>query len=49
VRTEDEEIMKEIRGEYDILKKLNHPNLIRGIEIFDSEANMSIVMEKANG
>jgi serine/threonine protein kinase len=49
VRTEDEEIRGEIQREYEVLKVLNHPNLIRGVEIFDVDNQISIVMDKVDG
>ncbi len=40
---------KTIRKEIDILLRLNHPNVIRLFEIFESERNVCLIMELVAG
>ena len=44
-----QELLKELRNEIDILKGLDHPNIVRAIETFEYKGEISIVMELCSG
>jgi len=41
--------MKEVQSEVEILEKLDHPNVVKLIEVFDDESKFYIVMELITG
>ena len=45
----DDEFVEEVRNEVKILRTLHHPNIVRVYDLFESEAEIYIVMEYCSG
>lgn len=48
-RVTDESFVSELKNEIDILKKLDHPHIVRAIETFEHKNQIFIVMELCEG
>ena len=44
-----EEELNKLRKEYDFLKDIDHPNIIKIYELFETEKSIYLIMEKCNG
>jgi len=45
----DDDVIEEFRNEVDIIRKLDHPNIVKMFETYESFETMSIVMELCSG
>lgn len=48
-RVQDEKFIKELRNEIDILKSLDHPNIVRAIETFEYKGQICFLMDLCTG
>ena len=48
-RVTDKNFLAELRNEIDILKRLDHPHIVRAIETFEHKDQISIIMELCSG
>jgi len=48
-RVSDPAMIQELRNEIEILKALDHPNIVRAIETFEYHLNIGIIMELCTG
>jgi hypothetical protein len=48
-RITDPKFLEELRNEIDVLKSLDHPNVVRAIETFEQRNQLCIVMELCSG
>ena len=43
------DFVEELRNEIDILKSLDHPNIVKAYEVFEKKSQIYIVMELCSG
>lgn len=48
-RVTDEQLVEELQNEIDILKSMDHPNIVRALETYDYRNNSCIVLELCEG
>lgn len=48
-RLQDEKFIQELRNEIDILKSLDHPNIVRAIETFEYKGQIGFLMDVCTG
>jgi serine/threonine protein kinase len=48
-RVTDQQLVEELQNEIDILRSMDHPNIVRALETYDYRNNSSIVLELCEG
>lgn len=49
LRLVEKKYLEELRNEIDILRDLDHPNIVKAYEVYESKSNIYIVMEYCSG
>jgi serine/threonine protein kinase len=49
LRLIERKYLEELRNEIDILRKLDHPNIVKAYEVYETKGNIYVVMEYCSG